>query len=86
MAKPLFHCWDNPRPVGKHWAFGWKTGIDKDLICVFPGISSRVQEHYTLSPCCHSRLQALVAFLIKRLLFVLDPDLQYRRKEKDATE
>ena len=80
-----FHLWDNPKPVGKSWAFGWRTGIDNDLICVFPDISSRVQEHYTLSPVCSHRLLALVAFIVKRLLFILDPDLQYRRHEIDAT-
>lgn len=81
-----FHSWDNRIPCGWiHWAFGWKTGIDNDLICVFPNVNSRVQEHYTLSPVCSNRFLALIAFLIKRLLFVLDLDLQYRRTEKDAS-
>lgn len=85
IVRLRFHCWDNRIPCGwVHWAFGWKTGIDDDLICVFPNITSRVQENYTLSPCCSNRPQALIAFLVKRLLFILDPDLQYRRHEKDA--
>jgi len=85
MSNPFFHLWDNPKPVGKSWAFGWLTGIDNDLVCVFPDVISRVQEHYTLSPVCPNRLLALIAFSIKRLLFLFDPDLQCRRHEKDAS-
>jgi len=82
-----FHYWDNRHPCGwVHWAFGWKTGIDNDLICVFPNVKTRVLEHYALSPVCSNRLLALLAFIIKRLLFILDPDLRYRRTEKDGGE
>ncbi len=81
---PFFYCWANPQPVGKSWAFGWLTGIDSDLICVFPNVTPRVQEHYTLSPACSNRLLAFIAFVVKRLLFILDPDLQYRREEQDG--
>ncbi len=79
-----FYSWDNRPSLGWiHWAFGWKTGIDDDLICVFPNVNSRVQENYTLSPVCSNRVLALTAFIVKRLLFRLDPDLQYRKHEKD---
>ena len=69
---PSFHCWDNPKPVGKHWAFGWLTGIDNDLICVFPRIKTRVMEHWALSPVHSFRLLSLLAFVAKRFLFAVD--------------
>ena len=79
---PRFHPWDNRSSLGWiHWAFGWETGIDNDLICVFPFVKTRVLEHYALSPVCSSRLLAFIAFIIKRLLFILDPDLQSRKCE-----
>lgn len=80
-----FHSWDNRSSLGWiHWAFGWRTGIDNDLICVFPNVKTRVLEHYALSPVCPNRLLALTAFIVKRLLFILDPDLQSRRQEGDV--
>lgn len=71
-----FHCWDNPKPAGKHWALGWKTGIDSDLICIFPNIKSRVMEHWVLSPTSPSRFLSFVAFIAKRLLFLIDHNLR----------
>ncbi|MBA7698064.1 hypothetical protein ES703_106738 [subsurface metagenome] len=73
---PKFHCWDNPKPVGKHWAFGWLTGIDNDLMCIYPSVTTRVMEHWTLSPVSHSPIMALLAFLTKRFLFLIDHNLQ----------
>ena len=73
---PYSYCWDNPKPVGKHWASGWLTGIDNDLICVYPNVTTRVMEHWALSPTSHSRLLALIAFLAKRLLFAIDHNLR----------
>lgn len=73
---PSFHCWDNPKPIGKHWALGWRTGIDGDLICIFSDIQTRVLEHWTLSPVSSNRLLAFIAFIAKRLLFLIDRNLQ----------
>lgn len=70
---PLFQCWDNP--TRKTWAFGWRTGIDVDLFCVFPNIKTRVMEHWTLSPTSHSKLLSFVGFITKRLLFAIDSNL-----------
>lgn len=69
---PQFHCWDNPQPVGKHWAFGWLTGIDNDLICIFPNIQTRVMENWALSPVHSRRIVAFLAFIAKRFLFLVD--------------
>ncbi len=80
-----FHSWDNRSSLGwVHWALGWKTGIDNDLICVFPNVNSRIQENYTLSPVCSNRFLAFLAFAVKRFLFILDPDLQFRKYERDV--
>lgn len=73
---PRFHCWDNPKPVGRKWAFGWKTGIDGDLICIFPNIQTRVMEHWALSPVSTTKTLSLIAFIAKRLLFAIDHNLQ----------
>ncbi|MFC2071403.1 hypothetical protein ACFLUU_01610 [Chloroflexota bacterium] len=74
--KPFFHCWDNPKPVGKSWAFGWLTGIDKDLICIYPNIQTRVMEHWALSPVHPNLIIAFVAFWAKRFLFSVDSNLR----------
>ena len=73
---PKFRCWDNPKPVGRHWAFGWLTGIDRDLICIFPNIQTRVMEHWTLSPVSSNRFLSLLAFIAKRFLFLIDHNLR----------
>ena len=73
---PRFHCWDNPPPEGKHWAFGWLTGIDNDLICIFPQVKTRVIESWTLSPTSYSKFLSFLGFIAKRLLFCIDYNLQ----------
>lgn len=73
---PRFHCWDNPKPARKRWAFGWLTGIDSDLICIFPNVKTRVIEHYALSPIHSNRIIALIAFIAKRFLFLVDHNLE----------
>ena len=73
---PRFHCWDNPPPVGKHYTFGWLTGIDNDLICVFPNVKTRVLGHWTLSPVHPNRLVSFIAFTEKRFLFLVDHNLE----------
>jgi len=71
---PKLFCIKNPEHT--HWILGWLTGIDNDLVCIFPNIQTRVMEHWTLSPVCSNWLLALTAFLIKRLLFLIDENLQ----------
>ena len=73
---PKFYCWDNPKPVGKRWAFGWLTGIDDDLICLYPNVDTRVMEHWTLSPVHPRRIVALLAFIAKRFLFLVDENMR----------
>jgi len=74
--RPYFHCWNNPKPVGKSWAFGWITGMNKDLICIYPDIQTRIMEHWTLSPTNHNCVIAFLAFLAKRFLFTFDDNLK----------
>lgn len=76
MKVPKFHCWDNPKPVGKRWAFGWITGIDSDLICIFPNIKTRITEHWALSPVHQSRIISFLSFVAKRSLFRFDHNLR----------
>ncbi len=56
----------------KWWCVGFTTGIDNDLVCVFPNIHFRKQEQDTLSPTCKNLPLAIFAFLIKRILLNLD--------------
>jgi len=73
---PRFYCWANPKPVGKAWAFGWLTGLDGDLVCIFPRIKSRVMEHWALSPVHSNLLVALTAFAAKRFVFHFDHNMR----------
>lgn len=67
---PRFTCIRNPENT--HWILGWMTGIDTDLVCVLPNVKTRALEHYALSPVCSNRAFALIAFLAKRLLLLID--------------
>jgi len=62
--------------VKHRWSFGWLTGIDNDLVCVSPNVRTRAMEYIALSPVCFNRLLALIAFLLKVLLFRLDWNLR----------
>ena len=70
---PGYFCIKNPERT--HWILGWLTGIDNDLICIFPHVKSRDLETHALSPVCSNRFISLLAFLVKRLLFVIDQNL-----------
>jgi hypothetical protein len=74
LGFPKFFCMRNPENT--HWILGWLTGIDKDLICIFPNVQTRVMEHYALSPVCSNRLLAIIAFVSRRILFAIDQNLR----------
>ena len=58
------------------WAFGWKTGIDNDLICIKPNIDTSQAGEFYLSPVCHNRFLALLAFALKVILLKIDCNLR----------
>jgi hypothetical protein len=71
---PRFHRWDCGR-FQPDWSFGWKTGKDKDLICLKSHIDIELKEptlSLLLSPICSNRLLALCAFVMKALLLRID--------------
>ncbi|MFC1984993.1 CoA transferase [Chloroflexota bacterium] len=72
---PHFYRWGGGG-VPYRWSFGWLTGKDNDLICVKPGINSRMLEQVSLSPVCRTRLLAFSAFAMKALLMRLDENLR----------
>mgnify|MGYP001558422840 CR=1 FL=1 len=74
LSFPKLYCIKNPERT--HWIMGWLTGIDQDLVCIFPNIRTRVMEHWTLSPVCSNRFWAFIAYIAKRLLFFIDENLQ----------
>lgn len=75
-AWPAFYGW-NQRPFIKRtlWSFGWWTGPDQDLLCVRRNLSSGEAQE-CLSPVCSNRGEALLAFLLKRLLSALDLNMK----------
>ncbi len=54
------------------YAWGYWTGPGGDLLCVLPDLGNADAAEYALSPVCHSRLLALVAFLAKRFVLAVD--------------
>lgn len=73
---PIFFKWSGGGIVKDSWALGWWTGPDEDLLCVRPNISSPVLAEITLSPTCSNRFYAIISFLMKRCLLVIDQNLQ----------
>ena len=66
---PEFMDWGGNGWLGAHkWSFGWWTGPDGDLLCVFPHISFSQQAEDALSPVCSTRFLAVFYFILKRLL------------------
>ena len=61
------------------WSFGFITGHDHDLICVKPNLSDKIEAEMVLSPVCSTRLLAISAFVLKRLLLRLDGNMRVRR-------
>ncbi len=75
---PLFYCWDGGHIIRDAWSFGYMTGQDNDLICVKPNLSDKMKAEIALSPVCSTRLLAISAFWIKRLLIQVDQNLRVR--------
>lgn len=72
---PFFHGFGLfvfPGPPQDRWACGWLTGPDSDLICVKRSIMATWQADLTLSPVCFNPLLAIMAYIMKRILIVLD--------------
>ena len=54
---------------------GWLTGRDSDLICVKPNITNIQEGNLSLSPVCLTPCRAALGFLLKRLLLIVDLNL-----------
>jgi len=57
------------------WSFGWETGKDGDLICVRAKVEDTLQGEMALSPACHSRVEATLAFVLKAILVRMDTNI-----------
>ena len=71
MNIPNLYKWDGGILPTK-WSFGYLTGCDKDLVCIAPDISDKMEAEIALSPVCRTRLYAILALVLKRLLLRLD--------------
>ena len=75
---PHLYRWDGGRIIPNAYSFGYMTGKDHDLICVKPNLSDNIEAEIALSPVCLTRLLAISAFLVKRLLIQIDQNLRGR--------
>ena len=71
MKMPKLYKWDGGI-IPDAYSFGFLTGRDHDLICVKPNLSDRMEAEIALSPICSTRLLAILAFLLKRILMKID--------------
>jgi len=66
------------------YAFGYLTGEDEDLICVFPDIENKILAEKALSPTNKSKLIAIFLYFVKRFLLKRDRNFSsYFRKPKN---
>lgn len=79
---PSFYRWDGGILPDK-WSFGYLTGYDEDLICITPNIRDKMEAEIVLSPVCHTRLYAVSAFILKRILLRIDENMGIRRLNYD---
>lgn len=84
VSLPEFVAWGGG-PVKTRWSLGWWTGPDDDLLCVVPSLYDRDHAELALSPVCSNRLLAVLAFLLKRLLFAIDDNVKARMSDCDSS-
>lgn len=75
---PTLYRW-NQGPLGSVWACGWWGGRDGDLLCIRPGICSDEEARTYLSPVGSHRAEAVLAFLLKNALALLDRNMRTAR-------
>lgn len=75
MKFPRFYKWSGGHRIPDAWSFGFITGKDHDLICIKPNPSDKIEAEIALSPVCSSKLLAISAFWVKRVLLQVDQNL-----------
>lgn len=78
ITMPRFYCWDGGALPDK-WSFGYLTGIDNDLVCIYHRMFDKIGAEMALSPVCANRFLAISAFVLKRILLRLDDNVGVRR-------
>ena len=73
---PKFFYWGGGKVIADSWSFGWKTGVDNDLICATPHINTVLAGERALSPVCSNKFLALCAFFAKAFLIRIDQNLR----------
>ncbi len=83
MDLPKLYRWDGGKIIPDAWSFGYMTGRDHDLICIKPNITDKIVAEIALSPVCSTRLLAISAFILKRVLLRIDENMGARRSSYD---
>lgn len=62
--------------LGIKWGYGYWTGPDSDLLCIQKDCKTNYTASIFLSPICNSWFEAVIAFILKKLLSKIDGNMQ----------
>ena len=79
MRMPKLYRWHCGLGLPDKWSVGYETGQGRDLICVVPSILDKIEAEIALSPVCSTRILAISAFSLKRMLLRIDENMGIRR-------